>query len=154
MKKQILNKHGLRAVMLFIAELNGFKSGSVKAKERTGINCWLNTTLHDLDYSDYTSAIKANSTITEKERAQQLQAELKRQEDTRAEAHENIWLERLYSSLDKHFQLGAFSTTAKETALNDREALKRLFSRHNRATHLWDVPIELDASALTNTSVH
>ena len=120
MKKQILNKHGLRAVMLFIAELNGFKSGSVKDKERTGINCWLNSTLHEPDYST---------------------------EEGRAEAHENIWLERLYSSLDKHFQLEAFSDAFKQEAINDRDTLIKLLARHDKATHLWDVPIELDASA-------
>lgn len=115
--KKILDKHGVRAVMLFIAELNGFKSGTVKAKVHFGLHCWLTSKLHDPDYST---------------------------EEGRSEAHENIWLERIYDQLDKHFNA---LPIIKRKALEDREALLLLASRHLESTHQWDVPLELDASA-------
>lgn len=142
--KKILDKHGVRAVMLFIAELNGFKSGTVKAKVHFGLQCWLANKLHNLDYTDYSSIIKANNVITDKERATQLKAEADRLEDVNSEAHENIWLERIYDQLDKHFQA---LPIIKRKALVDREALLLLASRHLESTHQWDVPAELDASA-------
>lgn len=117
--KKILDKHGVRAVMLFIAELNGFKSGTVKAKAHFGLHCWLTSRLHEPDYST---------------------------EEGRSEAHENIWLERIYDQLDKHFNA---LPIIKRKALEDREALLLLASRHLESIHQWDVPLELDASALT-----
>ena len=115
--KKILDKHGIRAVMLFIAELNGFKSGTVKSKAHFGLKCWLSTTLHQPDYSA---------------------------EEGRAEAHENIWLERLYDGLDKHFDV---TNLIKSKALTNRDALIYIANRHNKSTFLWDIPLELDASA-------
>lgn len=142
--KEVLTKHGVKAVMLFIAELNGFKSGTVKAKAHYGLKCWLTSKLHELDYTDYSAQIKANSVITDKERAKLLEEEAKRIEDTNSEAHENIWLERLYTGLDAHFRAGDI---VKTTALKYRETLVKLLSRHKDSTFIWDVPIELDASA-------
>ena len=142
--KQVLTKHGVKAVMLFIAELNGFKSGTVKAKVHYGLTCWLTSKLHELDYTDYTSIIKANSVITEAERTRQLEEEAKRLEDVNAEAHENMWLERLYNGLDNHFNI---SNIIKTKAITDRDALIYIMHKHAKSTYLWDIPIELDASA-------
>lgn len=115
--KKVLDKHGIRAVMLFIAELNGFKSGTPKAKAHYGLTCWLSGKLHEPDYST---------------------------EAGRSEAHENIWLERIYDSLDSHFDA---TPIIKAKALTARSALVYLASKHSKATHPWDVPLELDASA-------
>lgn len=142
--KQVLTKHGVKAVMLFIAELNGFKSGTVKAKVHYGVNCWLTSKLHELDYTDYTSTIKANSVITDAERTKQLEEEAKRLEDVNAETHENMWLERLYNGLDNHFNI---SSIIKTKAITDRDALIYIMNKHVKSTYLWDIPIELDASA-------
>jgi hypothetical protein len=62
-----------KAQMLFIGELNGFKSGSYEDKVNYGINCYANHKLHDLNMDN---------------------------EDDRAENFENIWLQRLYKELD------------------------------------------------------
>lgn len=121
--KKVLDKHGIKAVMLFIAELNGFKSGTPKAKAHYGLTCWLSGKLHEPDYST---------------------------EAGRSEAHENIWLERLYDSLDSHFDA---TPIIKAKALTTRSALVYLTSKHLQATHEFTVPLELDASALT-TSAH
>lgn len=147
--KKVLDKHGIKAVMLFIAELNGFKSGTPKAKAHYGLTCWLSGKLHDLDYTDHSSHIKSMShyedkPITSKQKADLLAEEAKRLDDVRSEAHENIWLTRLYTSLDSHFNA---TPIIKTKALTARSALVYLASKHLQATHLWDVPLELDASA-------
>ena len=118
-QSKVLNRHGLRAVFLSIAELNGYKTGTIKGKLHYGVQCWLSTKSHELD--------PINS------------------ESDRAEVHENIWLERLYDSLDKHFNILAQSIKTK--ALTERSALKYIFSKHKDATYQWNVPIELDATA-------
>lgn len=115
---KVLNRHGLWACMLFIAELNGFKSGTVKAKVQHGITCYLSSSLHEPDYST---------------------------EAGRSEAHENIWLERIYNGLDQHFQL--VNSLFKTRALANKEALHFIARKHSNATFEWNIPLELDASA-------
>lgn len=44
MRKQATEK-GFKAILLFIAELNGYKSGDIKDKEDFGFKCYLNRTL-------------------------------------------------------------------------------------------------------------
>jgi hypothetical protein len=121
-QSKVLNRSGLKSVLLFIAELNSFKSGSITAKIKYGVKCYLSTTLHDLDYDN---------------------------EDDRADAHENIWLERIYDSLDAHFQLDCLGQLAKEKlSQGNRSFAKRVFGNPS-TTYQWDVPLEADASALT-----
>lgn len=144
MVNKVLTKHGIKACMLFIAELNGFKTGTVRDKTHYGLHCWLSSRLHELDYTDYTSAIKANSVITDEERTKQLEKEAKRVEDVNSEAHENIWLERLYDGLDKHFNA---TPIIKRKAQESREALLYLAKKHLSANYEWSIPLELDASA-------
>jgi len=76
MARNIATNAGVYAYALFIAELNGFKSGTELAKAQFGIECYQSTVLHDLD---------PNS------------------EDDRAEFHENFWLQRIYNELDNYF---------------------------------------------------
>lgn len=123
MINKVLTKHGIKACMLFIAELNGFKSGTVKDKTYYGLHCWLSSKLHEPDYST---------------------------EEGRSEAHENIWLERLYDGLDNHFNA---TPIIKRKAQESREALLYLAKKHLSASYEWSIPLELDASAL-NTSAH
>lgn len=114
---KVADRWGIYSVFLAIGELNGFKFGTIKEKFHFGINCWLNNTLHNLDLN---------------------------LEEDRKEAYENIWLERLYLSLDKHFQVTKFM---KAGALENRTTLVKLLFKHRQAAHEWDVPIELDATA-------
>ena len=45
--RQTATAKGVKAINLFIAELNGFKRGvSEQAKEQFGKECYLNSTLH------------------------------------------------------------------------------------------------------------
>lgn len=60
--------------MLFIAELNGFKEGTLEAKLDYGIDCYANHKVHTLDLTE---------------------------EEDRADNYENIWLERIYIELDE-----------------------------------------------------
>lgn len=98
-KRQVATDKGVRAIHLFIAELLGFKEGKKFQKAAAGIKAYQAKTLHELDYSN---------------------------ESDRADAHENIWLERLYDELDAYY----------EACEQDR-------------IYYWSTPIELDASALT-----
>lgn len=119
--RQTATAKGVKAINLFIAELNGFKRGiSEQAKEQFGRDCYLNSTLHDID------------PMTEK---------------GRKDLHENIWLERLYKELDAYYQVSASSNITKRAALaGDEEAIKKIFGNPS-TSHKWTVPIELDASA-------
>lgn len=69
---------GANAVYLFIAELNGYKTGTEAGKLAYGQQCYLTSALHDTDYST---------------------------EAGQSSAHENIWLQRLYADLDKFYGL-------------------------------------------------
>lgn len=105
---------GANAIFLFIAELQGFKNGTPAEKLRFGKTKYLADELHVLDYTT---------------------------DDGRKEAHENIWLQRLYDELDQFYCLAPLdrynyiATTLHKCPTNTE--------------HVWKIPIELDASALT-----
>ncbi len=63
----------IKNIMLAIAELQGYKVGTVEGKLQCGINSYVTSKLHDLDSSN---------------------------ESDRSDIYENIWLERLYLDLD------------------------------------------------------
>lgn len=69
----IATEKGVRAIHLFIAELNSFKEGTEADKVAFGKECYDNRVLHELNYTS---------------------------EHDRKECHENIWLQRLYDDLD------------------------------------------------------
>ena len=159
---KVIDKHGLKAVFLSIAELNGYKIGTVKGKFHFGIKCWLEHKLHDLlvlerainlptkelweelkDYLPKNLRDEWRDSHIEKLKAYKA-AETKRAEKHRADQYENIWLERLYLSLDSHFQV---QQVIKTKALTQRSALSYIFNKHSTSTHEWNVPIELDATA-------
>ena len=76
MARNIGTSKGVKAIYLFIAELNGFKEGTVDEKVVFGTECYKNKVLHELD---------PNS------------------EDDRSEFHENFWLQRYYDELDAYY---------------------------------------------------
>ena len=92
------------AIALFIAELIGNKPTTKQLKIDAGYNAWINNELHNLD---------PNS------------------ESDRAEFHENIWLQRLYTELDRAFYCTSYN----------RDSSKQPIVIN------WTVPIEADASA-------
>lgn len=63
-----------RDQLLFIAELLGFKTGTVEDKVNFGLKCYAHQNYHSLDLSN---------------------------EEDRKDLHENIWLERIYNELDQ-----------------------------------------------------
>ena len=165
---KVLDKHGLRAVFLSVAELNGYKLGTIKGKLSYGINCWLTNKLHDLyvlerhidlptpelwaelkAYLPKSLSTEWRESHLEKLTAYQ-HAEAKRAEADQSELHENIWLERLYDGLDKHFNVTKF---LKSGAVEGRDLLLKLASKHNQSTFEWNIPIELDATALTTSAL-
>lgn len=117
--KRIATAKGLNAILLFIAELNGFKKGTVEDKRNHGQQCYLTRTSHNLDYST---------------------------EEGRKEAHENIWLFRLYDELDRYFQLDTMADLTKQWVLSGKRKWEWLEAQAS-TNYYWIVPIELDASA-------
>lgn len=109
---------GANAVFLFVAELNGYKSGpSMDDKIQYGIRCWLSTKLLELDLE---------------------------QEDHRKHLHENIWLERLYLDLDRAFGLDNIEGAIRKELFRINPCDMSLTLDPN---YSWTVPIELDAGA-------
>lgn len=107
---------GADAIFMFIAELNGYKIGTEASKLDYGRDCYLSSKLHDLDYST---------------------------EAGQSEAHENIWLQRLYNDLDCYYGLADKPIiTPVLKAIGFEVIAKRAVNNHK-----WTVPIELDASA-------
>lgn len=99
----------VEAVYLFIAELNEYKSGTRQGKLDFGKECYINNSFLDLDLTT---------------------------EDGRKDAHINMWLQRLYSELDRYF-------TAAPGIRH------RASSKYRTKGFKWTVPIELDFGALT-----
>lgn len=73
--RNLATENGAKAIHLFIAELVGFRNGSIIDKEIFGIECYQQRRLHDIDLDT---------------------------EEGRADLFENIWLERLYYELDAY----------------------------------------------------
>lgn len=92
---ELSDTQALDDIYLFIAELIGTPASSWDEKKLIGADCYATRDLHDLDLTD---------------------------EHDRAELHENIWLERIYTKLDTLHEVGYV---------------------------YWDVPLEIDFTALT-----
>ena len=118
MQNKSLTRRAVRAIFLFIAELNGYKSGTVKDKYRFGAQCYLEHTLPEIDVDT---------------------------EAGRKELHEVIWLQRLYDALDAQSSM----LLPMVNIFKKRGDIRTLISKLDLSKP-WDVPIELDASALTN----
>ena len=73
--RNIATKQGKEASLLFVAELNGFKEGTVDSKLAYGMQCYESNKLHPIDLDT---------------------------ESGRKELHENIWLERIYAELAEY----------------------------------------------------
>ena len=142
---------GADAIFLFIAELNGFKSGTPADKLNFGHKCWVNSTLHDLSYNvnqEWIDAINL-SDLKPNKKARLIKKEHARAEADRKDAHENIWLQRLYLELDKFYQLDTHLGNIYKKRVADRKQPFTTIVLNPSSTHRWETPIELDASALT-----
>lgn len=106
---------------LFIAELNGFKNGTVEEKKAKGLHQYLSYKLLDLDW---------------------------RVEDDRKEVYENIWLERIYRELDIYFKMDTFQKRIERTRYTKTNA-KWLIEGllETDSDYRFSVPVEVDASA-------
>jgi len=103
----------VRNVNLFIAELLGYKAETFADKAELGAKAYETRELHDLSILDH---------IMEEEDEEHEDKILAAQENALKDVHENIWLERLYNELDKHYA-------------------------SQGAEYTWTVPIELDGTA-------
>jgi len=74
--RQTATRKGLLAKYLFIAELAGYKTGTVFGKIRYGINCYKNRFTHELDL---------------------------RKDNDLKELPDNIWLQRSYADIDGYY---------------------------------------------------
>lgn len=78
MTNKSLTRYAVRDIFLFVAELNGYKAGTVTGKYRFGSQCYLANTLPDVDIDN---------------------------EESRKDLHEVIWLQRIYDALDAQSSL-------------------------------------------------
>lgn len=70
----------IKNILMSIAELQGYKVGTVEGKLQCGVNAYITSKLHNLDSKN---------------------------EDDRSDIYENIWLERLYADLDAAYGIDA-----------------------------------------------
>lgn len=123
--RNFATRKGLRAKYLFIAELCGFKEGTVQEKVDYGRDCYYKKHLANLDWDV---------------------------EHDRKELHENIWLERTYDEIDRYLNL---SMTAKfkmkkyqyDEDLVTFEEVKEAAEANPNKDYKWSVPLEIDMSA-------
>ena len=118
--RQTATTRGVHNKYLFIAEINGFKKGTVQDKINYGRTCYYSGTMLDLNPLDI---------------------------NDRKHMFENIWLYRLYKELDAYFKPNAF-TKARFTngALSLAEAQSTI-EANPTPEFKWSVPIEIDMSA-------
>ena len=76
MTKILATTKGSKAIALFIAELNGYKTGTKEGKIAYGYQCWIDSKFHNPDIST---------------------------EEGRKDFHEDVWLDRLYKELDAFY---------------------------------------------------
>lgn len=80
--RQLATARGVANKYLFIAELNGFKKGTIEDKINFGRQCYYSSTMLTLNPNDI---------------------------NDRKHFYENIWLYRIYNELDEYFQYSTFS---------------------------------------------
>lgn len=129
---------GAEAMFLFIAENLSFRVGTEEEKIAFGKNAYVNHKLHNLDFEEH---------YTKEMSPEEAKAEYARAESHRANAYENIWLERMYADLDNVYGVTLVNNIVKQH-VKDGKPFDSVFQI--RADKQWTTPIELDAGALTN----
>lgn len=121
-RRNVATQQGLMNKYLFIAELLGFKKGTIADKIQMGRDAYYRTALLDLDYSN---------------------------EKDRALAYENIWLERTYADIDNYLEISYKAKIYKNRYVNNTATLDeaQAIIEASPSTYLWQVPIEIDMSA-------
>lgn len=127
---------GTEAMFLFIAENLGYRSGTETGKIAFGKQAYVEGKLHDLNYE---------ATITDNMTSEQIKQEQLRAESDRASAFENIWLQRMYTDLDKVYGVELTANIYKNKVLAGRP-FDTVF-KAPLPNKQWEVPIELDAGA-------
>ena len=116
-----LTNSGVDSIHLFIAELNGFKKGTLNDKLEYGQSCYLNRILPQLDLTT---------------------------EHGRKDYYEVMWLTRIYNKLDEvygPFRVAIFRTRLREGKSTTSRIMRSLNA--NISPIVWDIPIEIDMSA-------
>lgn len=118
--RQTATSKGVRNKYLFIAEINGFKKGTVQDKINFGRSRYYKSTMLDLDPT---------------------------KPSDRKHMFENIWLYRLYKELDDYFKPISFTKERYirgELTLTEAQAT---IEANPTPDYKWSVPIEIDMSA-------
>jgi hypothetical protein len=122
--RQTATEKGLRSKYLFIAELLGFKDGTVKGKENFGRRAYFSRKFNDLDLPEELDDL-----------------------------YENIWLERLYNEIDFVLGINMAGNWKKKANLNKYRIGKLSMTETAKNVETfelerqWYVPIEIDMSA-------
>lgn len=140
---------GLHNKYLFIAELMGFKKGTVEDKIDYGRDCYYKQKFHKLnwDRTNEINKINACESFSEETKKKLVAEQLEKAEADRAEMYENIWLERTYEEIDRFLDINKFS---KKSARNNYEngivdlATAKEKIESSKIEMKWQVPIEID----------
>lgn len=129
--------NGAKAIFLFIAEILGYRTGTEQGKLERGQLAYVSNELLNLQYWP-------EEHIYQRTPEEQAEARKLAEED-RAQAFENIWLQRLYQDLDKAYGIEHTANIYKHRVIDGRP-FDSVFAIKPNA-HQWTVPIELDAGA-------
>ena len=118
--RQVATAKGVRNKYLFIAEVNGFKKGTVQDKVNFGRSCYYKSTMLNLNPLDV---------------------------EDRKHLFENIWLYRIYRELDEYFRPNPFTKFRYETGDITLAEAQTTIEASSVPDYKWSVPIEIDMSA-------
>lgn len=118
--RKLATDRGVRNKYLFIAEINGFKKGTVEDKVNFGRSCYYKSTMLDLNPNDV---------------------------EDRKHFYENIWLYRIYKELDNYFKANAFTKARFANGELTLAEAKTSIEATPTPDYKWSVPIEIDMSA-------
>lgn len=152
-RRNIATTKGLRNKYLFIAEILGFKNGTVQEKVDAGREHYYNHKLLNLnwDRTNEINKINACESFSDKTKRKLIKEQVKAGEDDRAEVFENIWLERTYEDIDNFLKPSMKARFMRSQFQEGRCNLDecKASMESNPVEYRWVVPIEIDMSALT-----
>lgn len=118
--RQTATATGVKNKYLFIAEINGFKKGTVQDKVDFGRACYYKSTMLDLNPLDT---------------------------EDRKHMFDNIWLYRLYNELDEYFKPISFTKLRFANGELTLAEAQSTIESNPTPGYKWSVPIEIDMSA-------
>lgn len=150
--RNVATEEGAKAIYLFIAELHGFKDGSLLDKELFGVECYNSRKLHNLtiESRELTARI-VKELITDEEIAEANEAITDTEFGSLDYEYAVMQLESLISIKNNISKREHLRAEEDRKELHENIWLERLYDEldayNTQDIHHWSTPIELDASA-------